>query len=61
MTETLTEFTSPFPRMTSRARSAADPVCWAEVLEGWACTRETGHGGKHEAGNGAWVKYAEWE
>lgn len=56
-----TEYSKPFPPMTSRARDRADSPCYAESPEDyWSCTREAGHSGNHEAGGNGGTKYAEW-
>ncbi len=57
----ITEYTEPLPKMTSHPTARQD-VCPAyddPIDCRWACTREAGHDGNHEAGGGD-VKFAEW-
>lgn len=55
----VTLFSAPYPPMSSTTNSAG---CYADSPdgEGWTCTRESGHDGAHEAGDGLEQKMAEW-
>lgn len=53
-------YSRPYSQMTSTALSMGGKRCPA-VYHVWKCTRERGHGGRHEAGGMRAQMYASWE